>query len=294
MKLAVCLKEVIDSTLPLRVSPRKGEITQQSGSEPIRLINPADRAALEVAMQLAGQGTNSNVEAFSVCPPEATSVLHFALARGASNAERIPPLENASGPPATALALAQRFSGENFDAICCGDETLDNSAAAVGPLLAELLDLPVVSGVLQVRSATAGDKAVLERRLERGYREVVETRLPAVLTLTQDAAEPRYVSMGRLRRAQQREVPVWTPGEADAPQNLPGWPDQEKTVAPRARVKKKFIPDSSMGGTDRMKMLMGDMGSSQSQSDSQDTILEGDAEYLSQQLFRFLKHHEFI
>lgn len=292
MRIAVCLKEVVDTTLPLRVSPRDGAITQQSGDEPIKLINPSDRVALDVAMNIRAEQPGSRVEAFSVCEPDKQSVLHFALARGADAAQRIPVPTELSGPPATAAALASRFVNDEFDLICCGDETLDNSAAAVGPLIAELLGHPVVARVNNIRSLDR-KTARVERRLERSYRELVEVQLPAVWTLSQDATQPQYVSRGRLERSRKKDVPSWDPANAPAA-HLPLWPEQEKTVPPRARVKKKFIPDSSIKGTDRMKMMMGETDNQSQQSSDQDTILEGDADYLSEQLFRFLKHHEFV
>ena len=51
MKLAVCVKEVLDARLPLQVAPQTGELLQ-AGTDPVTLINPADRAALEAALQI--------------------------------------------------------------------------------------------------------------------------------------------------------------------------------------------------------------------------------------------------
>ena len=170
--------------------------------------------------------------------------------------------------------------------------TLDNAAAAVGPLVAELTGAAIVARVATIETL-AGRSAVVVRRLERGYRERVQVELPAVWTVTQDAAQPQYVSSARLTRARREEIPVWRPEQQESEAAVPLWPEAEKTIAPRARVKKKFIPDASISGTDRMKMMMGDVGS-QSESSGEDTILDGDPDHLAEQLFRFLKHHDFV
>jgi len=291
MKLAVCVKEVLDARLPLQVVPPVGSV-MQLGTERITVMNPADRAALEVALALRAENPGSRVEVFSVCGPDEEHALRFALARGVDAAERLSPDARSQGPPFTALLLATRLAEEKFDLICCGDETLDNSSAMVGPLIGELLDLPQVTGISKVRQCDSG-KLLVERSLDRGRRELVELELPGVITLKADAAEPQYVSARRLEQAGRREIRVRTLQlEASAPR-LPRWPEAEKKVPPRARVKRKFMPDVNMPAAERVKMIMAGGMAPQASSQSSTTIVEGDPDYLSEQLFRFLKHHEF-
>lgn len=290
MKLAVCIKEVLDARLPLQVSPQTGELAQPGGGA-VTLINPADRAALEVALQLRSQSPGSRVEAFSVCDAGEEGALRFALARGADAAERLAPQHR--GSPYTALALASRLAGADYDLIFCGDETLDNASAMVGPLLAELLDLPQVTSVSALRQWN-GSALMVERSLDRGHRELVELELPGLVTFKAEAAEPQYVSVRRLEQARSKEIPV---RHLDLPlAAAPGpvkWPDAEKRVPPRARVKKKFMPDAKLSAAERVKLIMAGGAASQPSSQSQ-AVLEGDADYLSEQLFRFLRHHEFV
>jgi len=291
MKLAVCVKEVLDSRLPLQVVPQTGEVTHLASAR-VTLINPSDRAALEVALMLKDQNPDSRVEVFSVCAAGEDNALYFALARGADSVERLAPDRHLAGPPYTALLLASRFANEKFDLICCGDETLDNSSAMVGPLIAELLDYPQLTGVTKVRECSCG-KLLAERSLDRGHRELIEMELPGVVTFKIEAAEPRYVSVRRLEQARRREIAVRQLDIVPSKSRLPRWPDAEKKVPPRARVKRKFTPDSNLPPAERVKMIMAG-GVAPQQSSQNSAILEGDSEYLSEQLFRFLRHHEFI
>ena len=186
MKIAVCLKEVLDARLPLQVEARTGSISH-TGTERVNTLNPADRSALEAAMQLREQIARSQVDAFSVCDSSGQEALWFARARGADYVERIENDSPLMGAPYTAALLAIRFEQAHFDLICCGDETLDNSSAIVGPLLAEILDLPQVTGVLRL-AEHHGHSIVVERGLERGNRELVEMVLPGLVTLRSEGS----------------------------------------------------------------------------------------------------------
>jgi electron transfer flavoprotein alpha/beta subunit len=136
-------------------------------------------------------------------------------------------------------------------------------------------------------------KLIVERKLDRGHGELVEVELPAVLTFKVEAAESQYVSFRRLEQARGKDIPVWH-ADLDLPaRKLPQWPSSEKKLPPRARVKKKFMPDASLSAAERVKMIMAG-GMQPQQSGQNSAVLEGNPDYLSEQLFRFLKHHELI
>jgi electron transfer flavoprotein beta subunit len=292
MKIAVCVKEVLDARVPLQVWGSDAEI-RPPGAEPIRLMNPADRAGLEVALDARTRDRGPcRVEAFSVCLAGQEGALYHAIARGVDRAERLEPLVDPPPPVGTALALARRFSDGGFDIICCGDETLDNSSAVVGPLIAELLGWNQVTSVCAVREHSA-DRWVVVRKLEKGYREVVEARFPLVVTLVSEAARPRYVSWRLLERARKNHLPVVAGSSANPPGQLPRWPGGERKIPPRARIKKRFAPDPNLSAADRVRVIMAGGPASQ-QAGVSPSLVEGDVEYLVEQLYRFLKHHEFV
>ena len=291
MKIAVCLKEVLDARLPLQVEARTGHVSQ-TGSGRVDTLNPADRSALEAAMELRAQIPGARVEAFSVCEVSGQEALWFARARGVDSVERI---ENGSGfvgAPFTAALLAARLENRGYDLICCGDETLDHSSAMVGPLVAEILDLPQVTGVLRLGEASAAS-LVVERGLERGNRELVEMELPGLITVKSEGFAPRYVSFRKLVEARSQEIPSLRGEFDDGPFHLPRWPENTSTVTPRARVKKSFTPDAKISPAERMRMIMAG-GMAPQEPKSKSSVVEGDADYVSEQLYRFLKHHEFV
>lgn len=289
MRIAVCIKEVIDARLPLQVEASSGTVTPPS-PETQPILNPADRSAIEIAMRLKEQIDGARVEAFSVCGSDGQEALCYARARGVDRVERLSiPF---AGAPYTAAALALRFRSDHFDLICCGDETLDNSSAIVGPLLAELLDLPQVTSIVQVRECS--ERAiVVERGLEQGHRELVEMQLPGLLTLRVDSAAPQYVSYRRLEQARRIDIPVQKIELRFANQDTLIWPERVKITPPRARVRKAFTPDAKLSPADRIRAIMSG-GLDLSDAKGSIPILEGEPEYLAEQIFRFLKHHEFV
>jgi electron transfer flavoprotein beta subunit len=291
MKIAVCLKEVLDARLPLQVELRTGDVSQ-TGNAPVNTLNPADRGALEAAMQLRAKIPGTRVEAFSVCDVSGQEALCFALARGADYVERIENTSAFAGAPYTAALLATRFEKAAYDLICCGDETLDNSSGIVGPLVAEILDLPQITGVLRMVEHSQ-HSVLVERGLERGNRELVEMELPGLITFRPDGVEPRYLSFRKLTEARSQEIPVVRSEFHSGRFHLPRWPGNAKKVTPRARVRKTFTPDAKISPAERMRMIMAG-GMTPQESKSRSSVVEGDTEYVSEQLYRFLKHHEFV
>jgi electron transfer flavoprotein beta subunit len=91
-----------------------------------------------------------------------------------------------------------------FDLILTGAQASDDGAALVGPALAELLGLP--SAALVNKLEVSGDKAVCTRELEGGWGEVVELRLPALITIQTGINEPRYVSVLGIKKARSKPI----------------------------------------------------------------------------------------
>lgn len=194
-------------------------------------IRPVDRAALEVGMGIRERLAGVRLEVFSVCDGSQLEPLHLARARGADAVHRIVPPREWRGRSATALTLAarlragtasSRYGGSDgaFDLVVCGDRSIDEPPASVGPLVAELLQLTAVTAVCRVRERRR-ESLGLERRLEHDCREATSVQLPALLTTTEDAAVAAYVSHRRLLAARRQPIPAW---ELQWNGELPGVP----------------------------------------------------------------------
>jgi len=156
---------------------------------PLRVVvllrggGPCDDAALRAGLAL-GEVTVASVTA----PPGDDEALREALARGAGRALRVrdASLEGIDyHGTAQVLAALARHAG--FDVVLCGERSADEAQGAVGPAVAEALDLAQVTAALDVRAEDGG--IVIERR-DGGGRRTLRLPAPLLVTVTRSPAPP--------------------------------------------------------------------------------------------------------
>jgi electron transfer flavoprotein beta subunit len=154
------------------------------------IFNPEDLNALEEALRLR-ESHEGRVTVISMGPPAAAQILRESLYRGADEVILL-----SDGPFAGAdtlatsyaLALAVRKIGP-FDLVLCGRQAIDGDTAQVGPQLAEKLGLPQITCVSSIDSVSGGF-ITATRSVEGGF-ETLRSPLPALLTITSEANDPR-------------------------------------------------------------------------------------------------------
>ena len=106
-----------------------------------------------------------------------------------------------------AFAVAQIIAGyakdKGFDLILCGNKGLGGDNAAMGPMLAELLGIAQANVIVMLELGEGTFKA--EREIEGGS-EIVEGRLPAVITAQKGLNEPRYASLKGIMAAKKKTI----------------------------------------------------------------------------------------
>lgn len=156
------------------------------------IFNPEDLNALELGLQLK-ERYNFKVTVATMGPPNAAEVLRECLYRGADEAILITDRAFAGADTlATSYALSccVKTVG-NVDLILCGRQAIDGDTAQVGPQIAEKLNIPQIAYVEEVISLS--DKTIKAKRAIEGGYEILESPLPALLTVI-DANEPRSAS----------------------------------------------------------------------------------------------------
>lgn len=219
LEILVCIKQVPhpEHFSKIRLDPQSGRITREGVPA---VVNPLDRNALEEALKNK-ESFSGRVTVISMGPPQAQSAIEEALATGADRGILL--CDRAFGGAdslATAYALfyAVKKMG-HFDLIYCGNETVDSGTSQVGPQLAELLNIPQVSGVQEVKFV---DEKTLEvkRILEHGYLKA-RLKLPALLAVTKDINTPRLPTVMGIMEVAQKELKVWGANDVDAlPENI--------------------------------------------------------------------------
>ncbi|MFH1681318.1 MAG: electron transfer flavoprotein subunit beta/FixA family protein [Candidatus Eisenbacteria bacterium] len=176
------------------------------------LIDPIGPYAVETALQIRDKKGGS-VVVLCVGSRRAEKILkESAFAVGVDEAYLISDAALEGGDPhATARVLAAAIEkAGGADLVLCGDRAADDNAAVVGPALGRLLGFPVLSYVSEVIDVdTDAGKIRVGRALEAG-KEIVESPLPAVVTVMKGIYAPRYPSLLGIRKAAKREVPLWS------------------------------------------------------------------------------------
>lgn len=238
MNIVVCVKQVPDSAA--KVVAEGGRVTW--GDAPL-VLNPWDEFAVEAALMLQ-EATDANVTVISVGGESAKEALKTALAMGCGQAILIsdPALEGAdSRATAQVLAAAIQKIGD-VDAAFFGKQAIDGDMGVTAAQTGRFLGWPVLSLASTIK--LEGDKLVIKRSIEEG-RQIVESKLPVVISVSKDIGEPRYPSFMGIRKASRANIPVWSLADLgiNAPTPLVRWPD---VVNPPAReVKTEIITGDS-------------------------------------------------
>jgi electron transfer flavoprotein beta subunit len=136
---------------------------------------------------------------------------------------------------ATSYTLARAASKiKDCDLIICGRQTIDGDTGQVGPELAEMLDIPFVGYVSKIEEMGNGQMKV-QRMIEEGH-ELIETPLPAVISVVKEINVPRLPSLRGLARAKSTIISTWTVQDLEADGNMVG------LTGSATRVIKIFFP----------------------------------------------------
>jgi electron transfer flavoprotein beta subunit len=200
VKIAVCIKRTPDSETRFRVGASNSAI-DEAGVK----FDMDDFAsyAVEVALQAKEKAGSGEVVVFALGPDNVQETLRKAMSMGADRAVQL----KADAVPfdglAVAKALATELKSGGFDLILFGKHAFDTSAGVVGTATAELLDLPCVTAASKLEIANA--KGIARRELE-GAAEMVEFPLPAVVTIDEGIARPRYPSLKGIMAAKKKPL----------------------------------------------------------------------------------------
>ena len=206
LRIVVLVKQVPD-TQNVTGEAMKDDGTVNRAALPT-VFNPEDLNALEEALRLKARH-GGRVSVITMGPPAAVQVLRESLYRGADEAILLSDKDFAGADTlATSytLALAVRKLGP-VDLVLCGRQAIDGDTAQVGPQTAEKLGMPQITCVSRidevVERAVGGAAAgaadgrghvTATRSIEGGF-ETLTAPLPALLTITSEANEPRPPSV---------------------------------------------------------------------------------------------------
>jgi len=202
LKVAVCLKRVPEMELRFSISADRKSL-EQAGLK--YEISDFDGYALEVGLQLVERAGAGDVVVLCLGPDGVQETLRKALAMGATRAVQLKADEVPFDGLAIAAALAAELKGGEYDLILFGRMATDTASGTVGPMTAQLLDLPCVTAVSHLELADGRGTA---RRDLEGATETLQFPLPAVLTIDEGIARPRLATLKGIMAAKKKPLEV--------------------------------------------------------------------------------------
>ncbi len=200
MNIAVCVKRIPKTAEADIFIEKDGKDIKKDNL--VFHLNDWDGYAVREAALLK-EKHGGTVTVLTIGSEESKEVLTRCLAMGADKAVRI---EEPTSQDSYLIAkiLAHAIRDQSYDLILTGVQAEDDGCGQIGVSLAQMLGLPHAAIVNRIE--ITGDRAKLTRELEGGIEEVVDLRLPAVLTIQTGINEPKYVSLAAILEAEEKEM----------------------------------------------------------------------------------------
>lgn len=209
LKILVTVKLVPDTNADKRIDPGTKRLVR-TGVETV--INPFDEYALEAALQLKEKlNDGSTVTVLSMTPASGKEIVRKALAMGADDAVMLSDDALAGSDLwGTAVALAAAIKQLSPDLVVTGTQSTDAQSGDLPGMLAEKLGLP---GLTYARKLEVADGRVrVQRETDTGYM-TLSAPLPALVSITKSANEPRYPSLKGIMGAKKKTIAPMTTAE---------------------------------------------------------------------------------
>ncbi len=251
MNCIVCVACVPDTASVIKIGPDGG--IDETGIKWI--VSPFDEFALEEALQIT-EAKGGEVTVVTYGPDRAEAALRDCLARGAHKAIHVLGGESTLGDSFTiAKVLAGVIKGQSYDLILAGFRGVGTDNGQVGPMLAELLDLPHVSNAITLE---VGDGSLTAGRDVEGGREIVQAPLPALVSCQKGLNEPRYAALKGIMAAKRKPVEKVDVASLGVDETAGGFYHVRALTLPPAKEAGKVIPgedDPAGAAADLVRML---------------------------------------
>ena len=217
MNIVVCLKQV-PGTTQVKINPETNSLVRE-GIE--NIINPFDTYALEEGVRLR-EKYGGKVTVMTMGPSQAEAALREAISLGADEVILLSDRAFAVADTwATAYTLSRAVVKiSDYDLIICGRQTIDGDTGQVGPELAEMLEIPFVAYVSNIEEMD--DKLLRVRRMVEEGHEIIETALPAVITVAKEINVPRLPSLRGIMKSKSAAITTWTIDDLDVSEDMVG------------------------------------------------------------------------
>jgi electron transfer flavoprotein beta subunit len=217
MNIIVLVKQVPD-TSEVKINRETNTLIRDGVPS---IINPYDMYAIEEALRLR-EHLGGKVTAVSMGPPQAAEALKEAVALGVDDVVLISDRAFAGADTwATSYTLAKGIKKiGSFDLVIAGKQAIDGDTAQVGPETADMLGIPFVAYIRKIEKVE-NNKMTVERMMDEGC-DVVETSLPALITVVKEINQPRLPSLKGKMKAKSFKVTTLSAKDIEADEKMIG------------------------------------------------------------------------
>ena len=229
MKVVVPVKRVVDYNVKIRVK------SDGSGVELANVkmsMNPFDEIAVEEAIRLKEAGKVEEIVVVSIGPAQAQETIRTALAMGADRGILVK-VDDVVEPLAVAKLLKGVVEAEGPQLVILGKQAIDDDANQTGQMLGALLGWAQATFASKVE---LGDGSAKVTREVDGGLQIVDVKLPAIVTTDLRLNQPRYASLPNIMKAKKKPLDEKAPA------------DYGVDVAPRLKVLKTEEPGGRKAG----------------------------------------------
>lgn len=240
MKIFVCIKQV-PGVSEVRIDPKSNTLIREGIPS---IMNPHDKHAVELGLTIK-ENHGGKIFALSMGPPQAEEALRESLAMGVDEAYLLTDRAFAGADTLAtshtlALGIKKLLSESNKDEkyiVICGTQAIDGDTAQVGPELAEELDIPQITYVLNFQMKEK-NSVIIERAFRTEELVVIETKLPVLISVLKEINQPRSPSVkGIVDAYEKKKVTYWNAEDLKADK------DEIGLNGSMTEVWKIFIPE---------------------------------------------------
>ena len=238
MHTLVCVKQVPD-TMEIKMDPKTNTLDRSSAPT---IINPYDAHAVEEAVKIKKQ-FGGKVSIISMGPPQAQEVIKKCIEMGADEGYLLSDRAFAGSDTLStsyilAMGISKIMDDDPIDLVFCGKQAIDGDTAQVGPGIACRLGIPQLTYVEAIESIDISrNLVVLHRKIDNGY-EVVQAKLPCLITVEKDINELSFSPLTNMIKAARFKSISWGISDfmADLSQlGLKGSPTSVRRIFPPAQ-----------------------------------------------------------
>jgi len=233
----------VPDTTQVKIDPATNTLVR-AGVESI--CNPYDLVGVEAAVKMT-EKYGGTVTVITMGIPSAEVQLRECLSLGAHQAILISDRALAGADTlATSYTLASTIKklseSDPVQVVICGKQAIDGDTAQTGPGIATRLGFTQLTYVSQVIGLDHQKQTITVRREIENGSQIIEAKLPVMLTVELELGAPRYATLPGLIKAIRQEIPVWCAKDINCTAEqcgLKGSPTSVKTI---------FAPPPRKGG----------------------------------------------